>query len=179
MATTSFNESAYGPIADSYAAKYGIPTDKFRDVIRASSNFDPMYSGSKGDGIGGMIAGNGVNFNPFDISSSLDYLGNAMAAINKDTKDWQTTTDSMLNGYNSQIYDNVAEVDQQLKAAQEREATESAANNKDKAFWEYTTDDWKFFFKKSAWGILFFVLGGVLIIGSVYVVISKSGDAGK
>lgn len=170
--SANYNEAAYGSIADSYANKYGIPADMFRDVIRNTSDFDPMYSGKKGDGIAGLINKTGSEkINPYNVGQSLDFAAQYIATIYAETKDWAVATQTYESGNDAEIEANKAEVNEQLKKAQEEQES--------KSFWEYTSQDLKAFFSKSAWGLLFGIVGAILIIVSLYVVIAKGGDSGK
>lgn len=167
------NESAYGGIADSYAQKYGIPTSVFRDTIRQVSNFDPKYKSAKGQGIAGLTNKTGnKNLDPNLVGQSLDIAAQYIKQAYSESGDWLKASESFIGG------------DEEPKSLAENEAalnvsTKPQDESGDKAFWRYSSDDWKAFFSRSAWGMLFFVVGGVLIIASLYVVISKSGDSGK
>lgn len=96
---TSYNEMAYGPIADSYANKYGIPTDVFRSFINERSGFDPFYTGTKGDGIAAVVNNsNNSAINVFDTGQQLDFAAQDLSKRYKDTNSWGTATKTANNG---------------------------------------------------------------------------------
>jgi hypothetical protein len=173
--SANFNEAAYGGIADSYAQKYGIPTEYFRSAIRSASNFDPLYTGKNGDGIAGLSGESSKYINPFSIGESLDVAAQYIKKTYEETKDWDVATQNYATGYDT--------ADAKAKAngetLQSNEEKEADAARGEKAFWQYSADDWKALFAKSAWGLLFGLIGAVLVIASLYVVVVKSGDGSK
>jgi hypothetical protein len=168
----STNESAYGGIADSYAQKYGIPTDIFRDTIRAVSNFDPTFKSDKGSGIAGLSnSTNNKAIDPGYVGQSLDIAAQFVSKSYKDTGDWRAAAESFITGA---LPKSLAENEAALSGEPKPEEKEN-----DKAFWRYSMDDLKSFFTQSAWAMLFFIIGAVLILASLYVVIAKGSDKGK
>lgn len=166
----SINESTYGGVVDSYAAKYGIPLDVFRGVIRNTSNFDPNFKSSTGSGIAGLTNNSKFKINTSDIGTSLDIAGQYLRNSHQGQGDWEKAAQSFLTGNESET---LASNEEKLNEQKE------PASSDDKAFWRYSMDDWKSFFSRSAWAIIFFITGVLLILASLYVVISKSGDSGK
>lgn len=166
----NFNETTYGPIADSYASKYGIPTDIFRDAIRRTSNFDPMARG----GIAGITnSSNNTKVKSFDIGQSFDFAAQYMSQVKADGNEWSSVADNYVSGSSVQSKDD--------KTLAQNEADQNAAPavEGDKAFWRYSSDDWKAFFTRSAWGVLFFILGVLLIGATLYTVVTKGGAVVK
>lgn len=173
--SANFNEAAYGGIADSYAQKYGIPTEYFRSAIRSVSNFDPMYSGKNGDGIAGLSGKSGELVNVYNVGDSLDYAAQYIKGVYNETKDWDVAAENFATGYSTA--DAVAKANG--KTPQSAEQAETEAERSGKAFWQYSSDDWKALIAKSAWSVLFVLIGIVLIVASVYVVVVKGSDTGK
>jgi hypothetical protein len=157
------NETAYGPIADSYAQKYGIPTDVFRDAIRKRSGFDPQYSDSAGrKGIAGLSFTKSDSPNPNDVGSSFDAVGSIMSAMNADNNDWSKTLASFLG------------TDQATKDEQQA-AQDEAAKNGDDTIVGRAINSITGFFKQSAFTILIVLIGLVLVLGSAWMIISNKG----
>lgn len=171
---SNFNEVAYGGIADSYANKYGIPTNVFRDVIRMSSNFDPFYTGTKGDGIAAIkLDSSNQNINPFDIGQSMDIVGKYMVDAYQSSKSWESAAGTFLYGEsapqgNNATPDNVMPKD--------GSAIPEADKASSKSLWQYSADDWKALWIRSAWTILFTLIGILIIAASLYVLVTKGGD---
>lgn len=172
--TNTMNESAYGNIADSYATKYGVPTDVFRNAIRSKTNFDPTFSGSVGKGIAGLnVDPNAASINAFDVGQSLDIAARYLASIYQETKSWESASDAFITG-NEKPQTGGASGDW-LNVPQD--AATAAADSK--SIWRWTLGDFKAWFKAYTWAALFFTIGVLVILASIYVLIVKGGDGGK
>lgn len=150
-------EYAYGPVSDSYAQKYNIPADVMRDAIRQRSGFDPNYSSSNGKGIAGLNFTKPGSPNPSDIGSSLDFVGQYLSSVYKQTGDWKATLGDFLG------------TDEASKS-QQQEAQQAADNSDDSTIGKITA-----FFKKGAFTIIIVLIGLVLILGSSWMIISNKG----
>lgn len=142
------NESTYGPIADSYAQKYGIPLDVFRNVIRSASGFDPNYSSGDGSGGIGNLDVKSIKDPQSNVSGSLDYVGNLMSSLYKSTGSW-TATEKMMSPDAGQ------------------QSTDSGPDNS----WAGKVGG---FFKSAGYTILISAVGALLILGSVWVILNSS-----
>lgn len=178
MATSAntMNESAYGNIADSYATKYGVPTDIFRNAIRTKTNFDPTFSGSVGKGIAGLnVDPNAKSINAFDVGQSLDIAARYLSSIYKETNSWDTATQDFVTGipYEKGQGQTGGASGDWLNVPQDAQAAS------DKSIWRWSLDDFKAWFKSYTWAALFFTVGVLVILASIYVLIVKGGDGGK
>ena len=159
----SLNENAYGGLADSYAAKYGIPKDVFRTAIRNKTGFDPLYESDNGKGIGGAImADNNKSLNPFDLDTAFKMAAIVMTDAYSITKDWNDVIGAF--GANRAMTAESAKINADAKLPPKN----------DKAFYQYGMDDVTAWFKSASWGLLFGLIGVVIIIASIYTVITKS-----
>jgi len=176
---TAMNEAAYGSIADSYAAKYGIPTDIFRNAIRSKTNFDPLYVSDAGKGIAGLnVDPEAKSIDAWDVGQSLDIAARYMKSIFAGTNSWDDASNAFISGKEPDPttgQSGGASGDWTDQTAAEK----AAAQKSDKSIWQYSAQDWKDLFTRSAWTVLFFIIGAVVILASVYFVIAKSGDTGK
>lgn len=149
------NEYAYGPIADSYAQKYGIPSDVFRNLIRGISGFDPNFKGNNGDGRGIAslgFSGNNPNMpNPNDVGSSLDFAANMLSSLYKSSGSWDVASKLFTTGT--------------------PEETKAAQDVPDPNSWTAKIGAW---FKSAGWTMLISAVGILLILGSVWVIVNSS-----
>ena len=177
MATSVSNyEVTYGPIADSYAAKYGVPVDTFRQYIGSLSGFDPLYSGTKGNGIAATV-NNSSNLlvNSFDPAQSLDFAAQKIAADYKDTGSW---TDAFkLNGFvTSTDTNDLGSVDAMGNPTGVTNGDNTAVQNaaKDNAGGvDGILGSVKTFLTKYAYSGIILVSGLLLILATLYVVVTR------
>jgi hypothetical protein len=165
-------EMTFGGMADQYAKQYGIPTDIFRSAIRRVSDFDPGYSDDANrKGIAGLsMSSNNKSLDPYDLDTSFKSAALLMKETYEKTKNWGLSEESFVS--NEEINPET------IRMIKEREEIVDAAETEraGKPIWEYSPDDFKAYLVKSAWPILFIIVGAVLIIASLYVVIVKGGD---
>lgn len=172
-------EKQYGPVADKYASKYGIPTDIFRGVISSVSGFNPYKVNP--DGSGGMAGLKQDGFKNLDIynpSSSLEVAGAAIADLYKNEagNSWERAAE-MFKGKTVNVSDSGdmpmtdAMGNPTGQSVKEYEANDKTTANGDrsKPFWQYTSDDFKTFFQKSIYGLLLGIIGVVFIFGSIFM----------
>jgi hypothetical protein len=144
-------EYAYGPIVDSYAQKYNIPTDIFRSAIKERSGFDPQQTSATGRGIANLDF-KGAE----DIGTSLDFVGKYLDGVYKQTGDWDSALGDFLG------------TDEASKAQQEE--AQKVADSQDDSWTGKAVE----FLKKSAFTILIVMIGLVLILGSSWKIINSS-----
>jgi hypothetical protein len=166
-ATASINESTYGGVADSYANRYGIPTNVFRDAIRNVSNFDPSFSSKDGNGIARLnVVGDSKWLpNPSDVGSSLDFAARLIASDYKSSGSWDKAVSSFMGlpepvGTGGEIFGDPINKSANPKYVE-----------KPGMFSDITT-----FLRDSAWTITFVIVGATLIIGSIWILVKTSGD---
>lgn len=155
MATStipSAKEYTYGPIADSYAIKYGVPPEAFRDVIRKASGFDPDTAGIKSGGIANLDS-RVVGFDASQVAPSLDYAAREMARIYNQTAKGAKKAVEFLGGDDTPLND-----------GEEPEVEED----------DSYSGRIGAYFKKNAYTILMVLVGGLLILASLYMVIQSS-----
>lgn len=170
----STNENMYGGIADSYAAKYNIPIDVFRNTIRRLSDFNPANDNHYGKGIAGIDVGT-TGIDQMDVGKQLNYAAQYMADRYKKIGNWDdTVTDYLIGSENAGTSS-----DGKTLAENEAAINGESAPEESKAFWKYGLSDVQGYLQKSAWSILFILIGVVIILVSLYVLIVKSGDIGK
>lgn len=154
------NEYAYGPAVDTYAQKYGIPTDVFRGLIGGISGFDPSYKGNNGNGRG--IAGLGFSGtnpdmpNPDDVSSSLDFAGNMLSSLYKSSGSWDAATKMFTTG-----------------TPEETAAAQKAADADPNSLGNKISDKITGYFKTTWTSLLIIAVGVILILGSTWIVINS------
>lgn len=149
------NELVHGYTVDSYAQKYGIPTDVFRNVIQTASNFDPNYVNSEtgARGIAALNFSKDSNINPDDIGSSLDFIGNALKSLYSSTGSWSAAQNILTTPDPGQV-----------------DAVKAAAAD-DPNSWSNKIAN---FFKSAGYSILISAVGVLLILGSVWVILNSS-----
>lgn len=155
---SQLNEDAYGSIADSYASKYNIPSESFRNLVRNLSGFDPTYSGPNGEsGIAGAI-NNSSKLNAWDVNSQLDLLAQDFADRNKNSKteaDYNKAIQSYLGGGMPDSSNNPG-----VNAVSIADGT-----------WFDKVSAW---FKSNVYAALFFIIGVLIIIATIYSVVKNS-----
>lgn len=178
--TTSINESAYGGTVDSYAVRYGIPTDVFRDVIRQLSNFDPTQVNPKGGSGISNLQTTAKTVDPMNVDASLNFTASYLSSLYKSIGTWNGATDSYL-GTGS------ASSDPSGQSANEEPQFDAMGNatgfkNGDSlpikdngGFVGNTISSVTTFLKESAYTILFVLVGALLIAASLWVLIENSG----
>lgn len=171
------NAATYGGIVDSYANKYGIPTDIFRQVIGGSSGFDPTYNSSTGKGIANINVGSGVSgVNPFDIGQSLDIAAQYVSSAYNSTGSWGAAADEYLgaNGANSVPSTTPSASDTAISNAATDTGT-SADTPGSKNILSLTIDDIIAELKLSAYSASLFIIGILLIVATIWHVVSTNG----
>lgn len=158
-------EYQYGPIADSYAQKYGIPTDMFRQAIQGRSGFDPNYSGPNGQGIAGLSFTQPGSINPMDPGASMDKAAQIMSAMYKGGGggDWQTTVDTFLGN----------DAGTQTQAQSPNAPDNSMLGKLKPSSWLASFTEWA---KNGAFTIVIVLIGLVLILGSVWMIIDAKSE---
>lgn len=180
-------QNQYGPTADKYAKQYGIPTDVFRGMINDISGFNPYKVNTDGTGgIASLDQGQLKSIDIYNPNSSLQVAAAGLSSLYKDEAggSWDKAVSMFKIGrvYNPDgtpqapnstgdmpSYDamgNPTGIDQATA-----DANAIATKNPDtgKAFWQYTSQDWKDFFQNSIYGLLFGIIGVVFILGSIYM----------
>lgn len=160
-APVSSFEQAYGPIADSYAQQYGIPTDIFRNVIRDVSGFNPQNVSGTGQGIANLNT-TPATVDPMNPGASLDFVAKYIASANKIYSDWNKAAQSFTDP-------NMDPLTRNDGSAQDTKPADAApADNT----WSGKIAA---FFKQSAYTLLIVMIGLILIAGSVWILVQSSG----
>lgn len=166
------NVALYGPTADKYANKYGIPTDVFRTLITDVSGFNPYNVNKDGTGgFGGFANNSSKIFNIFDPEQSLDVMGQTLSQLYSDYGDWNKAasfykTGSIENPINKTITESKIKIEEAARNAK--------SNVSNKPFWQWTSEEWGVFFKEKFFGFLLGTVGVVFILASVYALIIRN-----
>lgn len=179
------NETQYGPIADKYAKQYGVPTDVFRSTINDVSGFNPYKVNPDGTGgIASMRDGAIKGVDIYNPNQSLETAAKTMAAIQKaEGGTWDQVASIFKTGRvfdesgnlatdssgNMPAYDIMGNPTGMSQADANANDAATKDTSDDKPFWAYTSQDWKDFFSNSIYGLIFGIIGVVLILGSIFM----------
>lgn len=199
-------QSIYQPIANAAAAKYGVPQDLFARLIESESSWDPkapgalLPDGDRAFGIAQFRIGTAKDWgvDRTDPTSSLVGAAKYLAYLKSMYGSWKAAV-AKYKGYSSldrgmsapdvlKVVDGsaYAPIIESLTSGGQKSPVEitapktddkGAAVVNDKAFWQWGIEDLKNFFANTAIGFALFVVGLLLILFTVYAMVSRGKRA--
>lgn len=168
----SLNENMYGGLADSYASRYGIPADIFRDTLNKASGFDPKYSSVTGKGISGLnIDVKGVDSG--NVGSSLDFAARILAGSYKTSGSWSKAVSEYLGNNQSTMpnTDAMGNPTGQDEPIPNDTGSKGVLNYGTGVFGNIMA-----WFSSNAYNFLFGLIGVVIIVATLWTVVKNSGS---
>lgn len=194
------NVAIYQPVANAAATKYGIDPTIFSNLIASESSFNPYainpqaVNGQHATGIAQFLPSTAASLgvDPLNPYSALDgaakYLSNLASqyGLSVAIAKYKGFSDPNSPAAQSAVAGVIGTPTSNLPGLQKdangnyiiapSTTEQTIAANSSKSIWQWSIADLKAAFQSSAWGLVFGVVGLLIIIFSIYMLTKQGGS---